>query len=179
MSSIHFLSAGVNPAERSNFGSLNSKMPVSSCGENKYVSTLPSMSRRHVHRLTLISKSTSFCWVTIEFVLPHSQLRVSLSISSCCSGRYGWKNASCISKKSVYGQLKHIKIQYHTLPNKSSGSPIYAIMLFESDVRSSVGLERPWALLHSGGDPQSSRFCRSPGTSVTSEYWYVHNFSTG
>jgi hypothetical protein len=31
ISSIHFLSAGVNPAERSNFGSRNSKVKVSIC----------------------------------------------------------------------------------------------------------------------------------------------------
>jgi hypothetical protein len=38
--------------------------------------------------------STSFACVTIEFVAPHSQLRVSFIMSSCWSGMYGWKNAS-------------------------------------------------------------------------------------
>lgn len=43
---------------------------------------------------TFTNKSTSFCCVTIVFVLPHSQLWLSLSMSSCCKGRYGWKKAS-------------------------------------------------------------------------------------
>lgn len=45
-------------------------------------------------RLTLTSNSTSLCCVTMVFVLPHSQFCVSFSMSSCCNGKYGWKNAS-------------------------------------------------------------------------------------
>jgi hypothetical protein len=44
----------------------------------------------------LTRRSISFDCVTIEFVLPHSQLFVPFIMSSCCSGRYGWKNASCV-----------------------------------------------------------------------------------
>lgn len=56
---------------------------------------------------------------------------------------------------------------------------MYAIILLRSDVRSEFGRVNVWARYASGGDPQSSRFCKRPGTKVTREYWYVHNFSTG
>ena len=55
-------------------------------------------------------RSTSFCCATIELVLPHSQLRVSFSMSSCCSGRYGWKNASCTDyRPSIWDQQLYIR----------------------------------------------------------------------
>lgn len=90
ISSIHFLSAGVNAAERSNFGSRNSKTPVSIF---IYLSVIKDYKRASTI-CTLTSRSISACCVIIEFVHPQSQLGVFLIISICCNGRYGWKNAS-------------------------------------------------------------------------------------
>ena len=76
---------------------------------------------------TFTRRSTSFCCVTIVFVLPHNQLCVSFSMSSCWSGKYGWKKASYngnISTKS--GASRQVVL---TLPKRSKGSPTYAIML--------------------------------------------------
>jgi hypothetical protein len=100
--------------------------------------------------LTLTRISISFCCVTISFVLPQSQLPVSLIISNCCNGKYGWKKLS--------------------FPNTSSGNPINTIMLLWSLVFKLVGLVSVGALAASGGDPQSSNVWRSPGRRETREY---------
>lgn len=168
MSSIHFLSAGVSPAERSSLRSRNSNVPVSSYSSTSVSNGTDS---RRYGQLTFTRRSTSFCWATIEFVLPHNQLCVSFSMSSCWRGRYGWKNASYKNQGPLIPtSLRWSQRLKHTLPNNSRGRPMNRIMLFGSEVFSSVGWLRECERDASGGDPQSSKFCNSPGTNVTREY---------
>lgn len=46
---------------------------------------------------TMTSIAQSFCCLKMLLLVPTSQLD-ALSIRICCSGRYGWKNASCDTK---------------------------------------------------------------------------------
>lgn len=98
----------------------------------------------------------------MEFVLPHSQLWVSLTTSSCCNGRYGWKNASYRENGTV--SLKDVRIfsKQRTFPKISRGRPIYAIILLWSEVRRDVGRDKVGARAANGGDPQSSNVCNRP-----------------
>jgi hypothetical protein len=50
----------------------------------------------------------------------------------------------------------------HTSPKMSSGSPVNAVMLLRSDVRSSVARVSVGARVGSGGEPQSCRVCSGP-----------------
>lgn len=48
------------------------------------------------------------------------------------------------------------------MPKISNGKPMYAIILFRSDVRSDCGHESVGARAARGGDPQSSNVCNKP-----------------
>jgi hypothetical protein len=125
--------------------------------------------------LTFTKRSTSFCCVTIELVLPHSQLSAAIK-SVCCKGRYGWKN----EPYDVLLTFAHSRgLPFHTLPKMSRGRPTKASKLLLSLVRSSSCRESVAARAANEGEPQSSRVCSRPGKSETREYWNVQSFSTG
>ena len=102
ISSIHFRSAAVRATIRSTAGLRNSIAPVSIYPSSIVKTSLSLSKTKRKHTFT--SRSISFCCVTMELVLPHSQPAVSLSMSSCCNGRYGWKNASC------RGNVRHMRV---------------------------------------------------------------------
>ncbi len=49
-----------------------------------------------------------------------------------------------------------------TLPKRSNGRPIKAIILLRSEVRNDVGRESVGARAAKGGEPQSSSVCSNP-----------------
>lgn len=87
ISSIHLRSAGVRATNRSSLAFRNSRVATS---VYEKVKRWLRIEWNH----TLTSRSISLCCVTIELVLPQSQLWESVKRSSCCNGRYGWKKAS-------------------------------------------------------------------------------------
>jgi hypothetical protein len=153
--------------------------------------------RRKETRRTLTRMSTSFACVTIEFVAPHSQLRVSFIMSSCWSGMYGWKNASWNETWSARAHdlarvgsdlAEDVERQAgvrHQAP--AVGRPEFAgarqrRRACRKRRRAAVlqRLQQPCATSISAPFPShGARRGGIPGMSEMSEYWYVHSRSTG
>lgn len=59
-------------------------------------------------------------------------------------------------KEKDSAEICRCRIYRTTFPNKSNGRPMYASILFRSDVLSELGRDSVGARAANGGDPQSS-----------------------